>query len=111
MTRTFYMLRVHDGIADCVAQGTGDTIECSSSLFSTYMLTYRDEKVKDDKVPVTDDSKDDGSGGDSDGGSSSAKTVKTGDSSFLFLWVAVLVIAVILGGIMLFILRKRQDRK
>ena len=111
VTRTFYMLRVHDGIADCVAQGTGDTIECSSSLFSTYMLTYRDEKVKDDKVPVTDDSKDDGSGGDSDGGSSSAKTVKTGDSSFLFLWVAVLVIAVILGGIMLFILRKRQDRK
>ena len=72
------------------------------ALMATFGLTF---------VSCSDDSKDDGSGGDSDGGSSSAKTVKTGDSSFLFLWVAVLVIAVILGGIMLFILRKRQDRK
>ena len=100
--RTFYLLRVHDGKTECIAKGTGDKIECSSSHFSTYMLSYRDENAGDEAVPVTDD--------DSDGGSSSSKTVKTGDSSFLLLWIAVLVIAVLLGGIMLALYRKNLDR-
>ncbi len=104
--RTFYLIRVHDGIADCVAKGTGDTLECASSLFSTYLLTYRDEEAGDDEVPVIDDSTD----GGKDGSRSSTKTVKTGDASFLLLWVAVLVLAVLLGIIMLVIYRKNLDK-
>lgn len=103
VTRTFYLLRVHDGKTECIAKGTGDKIECSSSHFSTYMLSYRDEKAGDEAVPVTDD--------DSDSGSSSSKTVKTGDNSFLLLWVAVLVLALLLGFIMLAIYRKNLDKK
>jgi LPXTG-motif cell wall-anchored protein len=37
--------------------------------------------------------------------------VKTGDTSFLLLWVAVLVMAVLLGIIMLVIYRKNLDKK
>ena len=103
VTRTFYLLRVHDGKTECIAKGTGDKIECSSTHFSTYMLSYRDEKAGDEAVPVTDD--------DSDSGSSSSKTVKTGDNSFLLLWVAVLVLALLLGFIMLAIYRKNLDKK
>lgn len=109
VTRTFYLLRVHDGKTECIAKGTGDKIECSSSLFSTYMLAYRDEKAGDEEVPVIDDSTDDGNG--SAPGSSSSKTVKTGDNSFLLLWVAVLVMALLLGIIMLAIYRKNLDKK
>jgi heme/copper-type cytochrome/quinol oxidase subunit 4 len=36
---------------------------------------------------------------------------KTGDTSFLLLWVAVLVMAVLLGIIMLVIYRKNLDKK
>ncbi len=107
VVRTFYLIRVHDGTADCVAKGTGDTLECKSSLFSTYLLTYRDEETGDDEVPVIDDSTDDGN----NSRSSSSKTVKTGDTSFLLLWVAVLVMAVLLGIIMLAIYRKNLDKK
>jgi hypothetical protein len=107
VVRTFYLIRVHDGTADCVAKGTGDTLECASSLFSTYLLTYRDEEAEDDDVPVIDDSTDDGN----NSRSSSSKTVKTGDTSFLLLWVAVLVMAVLLGIIMLVIYRKNLDKK
>ena len=36
---------------------------------------------------------------------------KTGDNSFLLLWVAVLVLALLLGFIMLAIYRKNLDKK
>ena len=108
--RTFYLIRVHDGIADCVAKGTGDTLECSSMLFSTYMLAYRDDTEEEDTVPVADDIADDADPTDEGSGSSSTKAVRTGDTSFLLLWVAVLVLALLLGGIMLAIYRKNLDK-
>lgn len=40
--RTFYLLRCHDGKADVVAQGTGNTLSGKSDGFSTYLIAYKD---------------------------------------------------------------------
>ncbi len=108
-TRTFYLVRVHDGAADCVAKGTGSKLECASSLYSTYQLTYRDETGDDKAVPVIDDDSADAAS-DKDKASSS-KSVKTGDETFLILWIAVLLVALVLGFVMLIIYKKNLDKR
>jgi len=41
--RTFYVVRVHDGEAQIVGSGTGNSVKVSTDKFSTYALTYVDE--------------------------------------------------------------------
>ena len=41
--RVFYIVRVHDGIAEIIATGAGNSIEGESDKFSTYALIYVDE--------------------------------------------------------------------
>ncbi|MBQ9511062.1 MAG: hypothetical protein IJR55_05170 [Clostridia bacterium] len=45
VTRTFYVVRVHDGEATVLGQSTGDTVSFETDKFSTYALTYKDEKT------------------------------------------------------------------
>ena len=42
--RTFYVVRVHDGKTDILGESTGDTVSFETDKFSTYSLTYKDEK-------------------------------------------------------------------
>ena len=42
--RVFFLVRVHDGAAEVIAQSTGDSLEASSSLFSTYAIAYVDDE-------------------------------------------------------------------
>ena len=85
--RTFYLLRVHDGKVDCVAKGTGDTLECSSSLFSTYLLAYEDNKA-----------------------GAHSKSVNTGDENTLYLWAGIMAASMLLCLVMLAIKRRRLKR-
>lgn len=52
-TRTYRIVRVHDGISTVLAEGTGATLEISSDKFSSFFIIYKD--VKD----ATDDKKQD----------------------------------------------------
>ena len=92
VTRTFHLLRVHDGQVAEVGSGTGGTITGESGLFSTYLVAYSDEEKQDEDAGGGSNSgdkqnggKDSNSAGSKDGtsGSSgnSSKTVKTGDDS------------------------------
>ncbi|MBR3312920.1 MAG: hypothetical protein IKG18_02140 [Atopobiaceae bacterium] len=40
--RTFWLIRVHDGMAEILANGTGTTLEGESKLFSSYLIAYKD---------------------------------------------------------------------
>ena len=51
--RTFYVVRVHDGEAQIVGSGTGNTIKVSTDKFSTYALTYVDETAPAPTVKPT----------------------------------------------------------
>ncbi len=57
VTRTFYVVRVHDGASDILAQTTKDKVTFSSNRFSTYAIAYQD--VKSDKAGEDDDDDDD----------------------------------------------------
>ena len=50
--RTFYIVRVHDGKAEIVGSGTGSTIYVNTDKFSTYALTYVDEKAEPTVKPT-----------------------------------------------------------
>ena len=97
------------GTDDVISGDTGSKLECSSSLYSTYQLTYRDETEDDKAVPVIDDDSADAAS-DKDKASSS-KSVKTGDETFLVLWIAVLLVALVLGFVMLIIYKKNLDKR
>ena len=43
-TRTFRIIRVHNGVATVMAEGTGATLEVNSDKFSSYFLVYKDTK-------------------------------------------------------------------
>ena len=43
-TRTYQIIRVHEGVASVMAEGTGATLEISSDKFSSYCLVYKDTK-------------------------------------------------------------------
>lgn len=42
VTRTFYVLRVHDGKVDVLAKGAGNALDIESDRYSTYLLAYAD---------------------------------------------------------------------
>lgn len=53
-TRTYQIVRVHDGVATVLAEGTGDTLTLSSDKFSSYFIVYKDaKKAADDKKQDT----------------------------------------------------------
>jgi hypothetical protein len=41
-TRTFYLIRVHDGETTVIGQGSGTTLEADSNLLSPHLLAYED---------------------------------------------------------------------
>ena len=43
-TRTYRIVRVHDGVSTVLAEGTGATLEISSDKFSSYFIIYKDVK-------------------------------------------------------------------
>ena len=43
--RTFYVVRVHDGKTTVLGESTGETVSFETDKFSTYSLTYKDEKI------------------------------------------------------------------
>lgn len=45
--RTFYLVRVHDGKADSLANTSTNVLEGESDLFSTYVVAYADKPEKD----------------------------------------------------------------
>ena len=45
-TRKFQCIRVHDGVATVMAEGTGSELEISSDKFSSYFLVYKDTKTE-----------------------------------------------------------------
>ena len=52
--RTYQIVRVHDGVATVLAEGTGDTLAISSDKFSSYFIAYKDvKKAADDKKQDT----------------------------------------------------------
>ena len=52
--RTYQIVRVHDGVATVLAEGTGDTLTLSSDKFSSYFIVYKDaKKAADDKKQDT----------------------------------------------------------
>ena len=44
--RTFFVVRVHDGVAEIIASGTGQVIDVDTGLFSTYAIVYVDEAIE-----------------------------------------------------------------
>ncbi len=46
VTRTFYMLKIHDGVVSVIGTGTGTTLTGTTDEFSTYVLAYKDVKKK-----------------------------------------------------------------
>lgn len=50
--RTFYVVRVHDGVTTILGESTGETVSFETDKFSTYSLNYKDEKVETDIEPV-----------------------------------------------------------
>lgn len=53
--RVFYIVRVHEGVAEIIATGTGESITGESDLFSTYALAYADLPAATYTVTVTND--------------------------------------------------------
>lgn len=99
--RTFYVVRVHDGAATVLAQGTEDQISFESNQFSTYALAYRDEAKAGD-----DDDDDDDDDGTADPGNSAANNAaqasnatspKTGEETHAGMWLLLIGAACILG--------------
>lgn len=52
-TRTYRIIRVHDGIATVMAEGMNTELSISSELFSSYFIVYKDVK-KDEKTNTSD---------------------------------------------------------
>ena len=99
--RTFSVLRVHDGAADVLAQGTGDQISVSSSLFSTYAIAYHDEKVGQDDDDDEDDEDDDGAVSNAAGSAGQTAYItspKTGEETQAGMWMWIALIGT--AGIM-----------
>ena len=55
-TRTFRVVRVHEGEATVMAEGTGTSLEISSDKFSSYFLVYKDTKIEEATNTSTDTS-------------------------------------------------------
>ena len=81
VTRTYQMIKVHNGVATvipCTYHAANQTISCETDQFSTYALAYIDQQNN--------------SGGGNTGGGSTGNP-ETGDNSNLGLWVFFLVLS------------------
>ncbi len=52
VTRTFYLLRAHNGEQTVIASTTGTTLQGSSDVFSSYLLAYKDTPVSEPPATV-----------------------------------------------------------
>ena len=81
VTRTYQMIRVHNGVATvipCTYNAANQTISCETDQFSTYALAYVDQQNN--------------SGGGNTGGGSTGNP-ETGDNSNLGLWMILSVLS------------------
>ena len=49
--RTFYLLRLHEGMVDVLAEGAGESLDFESDSFSTFLLAYVDKNVSPSASP------------------------------------------------------------
>ena len=99
VTRTYQMIRVHNGVATvipCTYNAANQTISCEADQFSTYALAYVDQQNNSGGGNTGGGSADGGNTGSENTGSGStgngsndnAKDVvpKTGDASIAYIW-------------------------
>ena len=103
-TRIFRIIRVHDGVAEVLAEGTGATLEVSSDRFSSYFLVYKDSKEAAATEATTAASTSDATTAAST--TEAAKTSpKTGDS----MPIAVLIVLMLsAAGVLVFMDQKKK---
>ena len=101
-TRTFRIIRVHDGEATVMAEGTGAELEISSDKFSSYFLVYKDTKVESETTTSAASTSDATTAAAT---TEAAKTSpKTGDS----MPIAVMIILMSLTALGLIATKKRK---
>lgn len=125
--RTYYVIRVHNGVADLLPTKSGNgQISFETDSFSTYSIWYTEAKAStppsgDDASGTTGSQDTTGSQGTSgtqgaagnqgtagNPGNSNADTPKTGDESNMALWCTMLLLsAVVLAGIAA---KRKKDR-
>ena len=99
VTRTYQMIRVHNGVATvipCTYNAANQTISCETDQFSTYALAYVDQQNN--------------SGGGNTGGGSTGNP-ETGDNSNLGLWMILSVLSCCSMIALLVIDKKRKIAK
>lgn len=98
--RTYYIVRVHDGVAAILdTQLTGDIISFETDQFSTYSILYTEKEVSDASGSVentdnTENTKKDNANTTADTKKDSTGTVKTGDNSRLGIQITLLLLSV-----------------
>ena len=99
VTRTYQMIRVHNGVATvipCTYNAANQTISCETDQFSTYALAYVDQQNNSGGGNTgggnagggSTDSGNTGGGSSTDGSNNNVKDVvpKTGDASNAYIW-------------------------
>ena len=95
VTRTYQIVRVHNGKAEvinCKYDAKAGTITFKTDKFSTYALVYKDA-AKSTGTNTNTNSNSSGTAGNSSTGVVKPTSPKTGDSSNLILWFALIVIS------------------
>lgn len=97
VTRTYQIVRVHNGKAEvinCKYDAKAGTITFETDKFSTYALVYKDAaKSTGTNTNTNTNSNSSGTAGNSSTGVVKPTSPKTGDSSNLILWFALIVIS------------------
>ena len=97
VTRTYQIVRVHNGKAEvinCKYDAEAGTITFETDKFSTYALVYKDAaKSTGTNTNTNTNSNSSGTAGNSSTGVVKPTSPKTGDSSNLILWFALIVIS------------------
>ena len=94
VTRTYQMIRVHNGVATvipCTYNAANQTISCETDQFSTYALAYVDQQNNSGGGNTgggSTDSGNTGGGSSTDGSNNNVKdeVPKTGDASNAYIW-------------------------
>jgi len=113
-TRTYHIIRVHDGVATVMAEGIGATLEISSDKFSSYFLVYKDTKVESVTTTETTTAASTSDATTSDATTASATTEaaktspKTGDSMPIAVVIAFMLSA---AGMLVFLDWKKKKTR
>ncbi len=106
--RTFFLIRCYEGKTAVVASTTGNVLEGSTDVFSSYLLTYRDEEsaTLTSEPTVTPTAKPTPT-------ATPKEIPKTGDSGNPALWIGLVVVGLIcIGGLILWnCFRKRKEER